>query len=205
VSIQHSTIHPQTATAGSPWHGRQQAGRSRHSPPWSMPEEWPAMPSSPRPAAPMRVAGHLEPQEASPVWGMAGGVVGVVSALTGCVLLFHTRNAPSTPPLPLPCRKRGIIPCSCPCKDAAPALQAVSLLRPPSHPRPLTCAHRRMLPAPPATTLAGASRAMLLTPCAFAAVSAQSAHATPAHTCVVRVECSCFHATASPAVTRGMP
>jgi len=56
VSMQHSTMHPQTATAGSPWHGRQRAGRSRHSPPCSMSEECPC---SPRPAAPMRAGKTL--------------------------------------------------------------------------------------------------------------------------------------------------
>ena len=54
----------------------------------------PPCPPRPAPRPQCGVARRLEPQEASPVWGVAGGVVGVVTALTGCVLLFHTRNAP---------------------------------------------------------------------------------------------------------------
>jgi len=73
MSTQHPTMQPQTAVAGSPWHGRQRAGRSRHSPSWSMPEEWPAVPCSPRPAAPLRAGKALGASWGLPIVGRGRG------------------------------------------------------------------------------------------------------------------------------------
>jgi len=88
----------------------------------------------------------------------------VVSAPLGLHAAVSSAQRASTPPRqsPLPSGSAALFPAAAHARTPPLPAQAVSLCRqskgaPPSPARPLTCAHscRRMLPAPPATTLAG--------------------------------------------------
>lgn len=54
----------------------------------------------------------------------------------GCVRLFRSRDAPSTPPRPLPCRRRCITLCRCTSEGAALRCKQDASCAPPSPPAP---------------------------------------------------------------------